>query len=181
MSSVFPAGLIPAHAGKTPSDLQAEEMLLAHPRSRGENERKELDRKLAPGSSPLTRGKLNVLQAEGHALGLIPAHAGKTIVCPSARVTSRAHPRSRGENPLGDFVRVREGGSSPLTRGKPSRRRSAGQRRGAHPRSRGENDPPGNPGAPFVGSSPLTRGKHRRQQPSHPERWLIPAHAGKTL
>ena len=50
--------------------------------------------------------------------GLIPAHAGKT--CPGNRSTrtTRAHPRSRGENLN---VRGTQGmamGSSPLTRGK---------------------------------------------------------------
>ena len=92
------------------------------------------------------------------------------------------------------------GGSSPLTRGKPStprprvsrsrlipahagktpRGRRATARKPAHPRSRGENADRQRETAAAWGSSPLTRGKPRGQpQPRHGDR-LIPAHAGKT-
>ena len=73
----------------------------------------------------------------------------------------RAHPRSRGENPLSVRATKLMSGSSPLTRGKPSAWRRACRGRGlipahagktvtavvaaevwqAHPRSRGENGP----------------------------------------
>ena len=91
-------------------------------------------------------------------------------------------------------------GSSPLTRGKPSRSKRkvmvrglipahAGKtRRGrqpcetirAHPRSRGENEVPGTTGLTLGGSSPLTRGKLERSQDVKRRSGLIPAHAGKT-
>ena len=51
------ARLIPAHAGKT---FNLDALLRAnpaHPRSRGENPVRQDTRHLAPGSSPLTRGK----------------------------------------------------------------------------------------------------------------------------
>ena len=52
-------------------------------------------------------------------MGLIPAHAGKTVcVCPIAGWKA-AHPRSRGENHVMVMTRVCRVGSSPLTRGKP--------------------------------------------------------------
>ena len=51
-------GLIPAHAGKTPSRSPRLSLDGAHPRSRGENWRAELAKAAALGSSPLTRGKL---------------------------------------------------------------------------------------------------------------------------
>ena len=111
-----------------------------------------------------------------------------------------AHPRSRGENEIQTHLSEVDGGSSPLTRGKPSsctlRPRTArlipahaGKtfdaachvvHRAAHPRSRGENNCPTDGTSPFSGSSPLTRGKrrHRRRRPSDTR--LIPAHAGKT-
>ena len=111
-------GLIPAHAGKTDTGGVSTYGHGAHPRSRGENTYAGEDRNLALGSSPLTRGKLHVLQAEGHALGLIPAHAGKTRAASPCPTFHPAHPRSRGENhglpPPGWPVT----GSSPLTRGK---------------------------------------------------------------
>ena len=70
------------------------------------------------GSSPLTRGKLEVIKLPHCGAGLIPAHAGKTRVAPTAQTEARAHPRSRGENGKNAALEIRELGSSPLTRGK---------------------------------------------------------------
>ena len=71
-------GLIPAHAGKTDTRAKAPSSSAAHPRSRGENHCRERVRGRRRGSSPLTRGK-RVLEVRGRrAIGLIPAHAGKT-------------------------------------------------------------------------------------------------------
>ena len=50
-------GLIPAHAGKTPSSTEPSCLSGAHPRSRGENSRSRLAKRAHCGSSPLTRGK----------------------------------------------------------------------------------------------------------------------------
>ena len=50
------------------------------------------------GSSPLTRGKLLAHDGLVFALGLIPAHAGKTIFVALYQNNETAHPRSRGEN-----------------------------------------------------------------------------------
>ena len=132
------------------------------------------------GSSPLTRGKRTHRSDHGSDAGLIPAHAGKTVVNCSMAGTRWAHPRSRGENikPLKSASFL--GGSSPLTRGKPYYEgrqtlqhrlipahagktwcaSSRPQRSRAHPRSRGEN---------HVNSELCPHG-----------RGLIPAHAGKT-
>ena len=110
--------LIPAHAGKTISSAPASVLSRAHPRSRGENNGGFNWLANFPGSSPLTRGKpLN------HGLkrlvdGLIPAHAGKTLVSSSCSTRAEAHPRSRGENPTDASRGSLLAGSSPLTRGK---------------------------------------------------------------
>ena len=72
-------GLIPAHAGKTSVMTMHGGASRAHPRSRGENTFHWIPQATDPGSSPLTRGKLD---AEGQAAlrrRLIPAHAGKTL------------------------------------------------------------------------------------------------------
>ena len=152
------------------------------------------------GSSPLTRGK--PVQAELRVAdgGLIPAHAGKTSSPTSATCWSRAHPRSRGENCSVEAGVLVDGGSSPLTRGKPCRRRisrpvgglipaHAGKTLGrmflcfglgAHPRSRGENLWHKDTDGSFTGSSPLTRGKLRCEAQVRQRGGLIPAHAGKT-
>ena len=111
-----------------------------------------------------------------------------------------AHPRSRGENVPLLVPHVLEGGSSPLTRGKPDPSHHAGDRgrlipahagktypgfgtrafAPAHPRSRGENLNAVQGLVNQGGSSPLTRGKHGIQLCHRPAPWLIPAHAGKT-
>ena len=70
--------LIPAHAGKTGLCDTPVVSHRAHPRSRGENTVGALAVLPDRGSSPLTRGK-RVLEVRGRrAIGLIPAHAGKT-------------------------------------------------------------------------------------------------------
>ena len=70
------------------------------------------------GSSPLTRGKREAETGERVLGGLIPAHAGKTLVQSLLHVPVPAHPRSRGENIRDTFQVHPSGGSSPLTRGK---------------------------------------------------------------
>ena len=131
------------------------------------------------GSSPLTRGKLDIVPEVAAVVRLIPAHAGKTVGAGLRLVLDRAHPRSRGENRPKDDAGIQGAGSSPLTRGKhvaaaarPARTRlipahagktrgAAGLRmsQGAHPRSRGENFVCRNWCWIVLGSSPLTRGK----------------------
>ena len=172
-------GLIPAHAGKTIMWIVLWFGLTAHPRSRGENVCVVCDRLLGCGSSPLTRGKLGVRYSVHRVTGLIPAHAGKTVMRVMRARLLTAHPRSRGENclviPPGPVVV----GSSPLTRGKPemlpgvgyqsrlipahagktTRRTRPRLMSPAHPRSRGENSVALRSGENGQGSSPLTRGK----------------------
>ena len=151
--------LIPAHAGKTRCLLRRLSRARAHPRSRGENDRDDINGATASGSSPLTRGKQALLVGQQDVAGLIPAHAGKTALVFYPRRCGPAHPRSRGENPKTRSDSFLDPGSSPLTRGKPdlhqviaAKRRlipahagktfPQGRRRprvAAHPRSRGEN------------------------------------------
>ena len=192
--------LIPAHAGKTAWYQAKHSSTRAHPRSRGENAYQSRARDIFKGSSPLTRGKPRRARDRVGQLGLIPAHAGKTPRRGRPRAGTWAHPRSRGENP-GEALEAAAGeGSSPLTRGKPCRRRvadglvrlipaHAGKTRihrpdstgtGAHPRSRGENITYAPAGVRIRGSSPLTQGKRLAALPGKDERGLIPAHAGKT-
>ena len=195
-----PARLIPAHAGKTSQPQQPRQPPRAHPRSRGEN--LAFTRRLSPnsGSSPLTRGKPAKSRSQLHVMRLIPAHAGKTLVARLVRRWLLAHPRSRGENVSACGLDFGCGGSSPLTRGKPTipqhrlcESRLIPAHAGktldsdarmlllrAHPRSRGENMSPPNDMFPSPGSSPLTRGKPSRCCHRLLRGRLIPAHAGKT-
>ena len=156
---LLPTRLIPAHAGKTPRPNAHRLCKRAHPRSRGENRLGDPVEDLRLGSSPLTRGKPLQLQSTPHNRRLIPAHAGKTLLMAGRSQRDRAHPRSRGENLHRSRARPALGGSSPLTRGKPTEAAVTinGERlipahagktnaahgidsaREAHPRSRGEN------------------------------------------
>ena len=133
------AGLIPAHAGKTKAPLGRCIAPPAHPRSRGENSPLHLTPSEVQGSSPLTRGKQRVLVTRMLDRGLIPAHARKTGPAHLLRLHQVAHPRSREENGLIEFLGRDLAGSSPLTRGKRKVSRPTIHARGAHPCSRGEN------------------------------------------
>ena len=111
-------GLIPTHAGKTLSSLVAVRARGAHPRSCGENTYQNVTDAATDGSSPLMRGKHRDLAGQQHGRGLIPAHAGKTPCRVQRAWSSRAHPRSRGENGKVATSATEVQGSSPLTRGK---------------------------------------------------------------
>ena len=192
--------LIPAHAGKTSRGPLTGRAVTAHPRSRGENYTRARRTLPTGGSSPLTRGKRAACQDQRSVFGLIPAHAGKTRGSSPSRCSSRAHPRSRGENFPGSPAAGEWTGSSPLTRGKQAlgslgsgRERlipahagktgcgpDDGADAGAHPRSRGENGGRVAGLRGVRGSSPLTRGKHGLVFRVGGYSGLIPAHAGKT-
>ena len=154
------ARLIPAHAGKARLVLSESDAPL--------------------GSSPLTRGKRVRSGTPQPRTGLIPAHAGKTLVSVQRLDTSRAHPRSRGENSEVCCPRATTRGSSPLTRGKLMGKLINGVTHRAHPRSRGENSTASCTRRRRGGSSPLTRGKRDAFAPGVGDPGLIPAHAGKT-
>ena len=171
--------LIPAHAGKTRPIFLYRTPMRAHPRSRGENASFCGRRRLSRGSSPLTRGKHMPSRVTPKQQRLIPAHAGKTARQGPGSLSPRAHPRSRGENLHLVGTRLEDGGSSPLTRGKPALTAfapatprlipaHAGKtfiwsapdlKTAAHPRSRGENRRSRPSHLRRRGSSPLTRGK----------------------
>ena len=72
------------------------------------------------GSSPLTRGARSRRPFLRRRRGLIPAHAGSTVVVYATTKFSRAHPRSRGEHRVTHFSNGLVKGSSPLTRGAPN-------------------------------------------------------------
>ena len=173
-------GLIPAHAGKTPTRARTATWRWAHPRKRGENFGPSPKALRLPGSSPLTRGKqleecLNCVQA-----GLIPAHAGKTTCTHALASRRRAHPRSRGENSIASVHRSITTWLIPAHAGKTAIKRICIPDFRAHPRSRGENARVAPHRFINEGSSPLTRGKHRHGAERVRGQGLIPAHAGKT-
>ena len=131
-------GLIPAHAGKTIGGSLSSLPMTAHPRSRGENGDGQAVCPACVGSSPLTRGKHIDGVAGGPCLGLIPAHAGKTLRAVTLVFYHSAHPRSRGENTTFEPSRRWGIGSSPLTRGKPNFESTYAELRGLIPAHAGK-------------------------------------------
>ena len=196
-----PIRLIPACTGKTNPTDNRNRASRAHPRVCGENGKAQKQTDASDGSSPRMRGKLKLCAKRCCQFGLIPAHAGKTVVALSSRLQRWAHPRACGED-VDYRPRPRpELGSSPRMRGKLSStdaffrfsrlipahagkthgnaRASAGS--AAHPRACGENAAALPAAEPRLGSSPRMRGK-----PMFLATWLmliglIPAHAGKTI
>ena len=173
-------GLIPAHAGKTRPAPEPGAPPPAHPRSRGENVTLTASDNVARGSSPLTRGKPTEEDPHPYVLGLIPAHAGKTLPPYRRRSTRWAHPRSRGENLGGRGPRWFGTRLIPAHAGKTPVLVVREVQAWAHPRSRGENIMEQTADAHGAGSSPLTRGKPRANENIRLGYGLIPAHAGKT-
>ena len=151
--------LIPAHAGKTSSGAHRASGGQAHPRSRGENPRNRHSKRVAGGSSPLTREN-----------------------CDSDRFSQSAHgssPLTRGK-PVGELMCSTLARLIPAHAGKTACARASTSRPSAHPRSRGENGSSARTLRQPYGSSPLTRGKLTRDKHVPVRQRLIPAHAGKT-
>ncbi len=91
-------GLIPARAGRTRGWTVNEALIMAHPRSRGEDCRFRRSIRSSTGSSPLARGGRASVEAAIAKAGLIPARAGRTRLLTSVVSSTGAHPRSRGED-----------------------------------------------------------------------------------
>ena len=134
--------LIPAHAGKTWSPPALTTVIWAHPRSRGENFCVLCVPCCTSGSSPLTRGKPTNNFIYTQSWGLIPAHAGKTVLTRAVSAVLGAHPRSRGENHMCPASHNPQPGSSPLTRGKPTWARMLFSPRGLIPAHAGKTSCP---------------------------------------
>ena len=89
-----------------------------HPRVCGENLQRASPPSTSGGSPPRVRGK--PLESEPHTLGvgITPACAGKTRLCPAAPTRSEDHPRVCGENEHDVASTIWNEGSPPRVRGK---------------------------------------------------------------
>ena len=115
------------------------EILMDHPRIRGEH---GVDLALhagQAGSSPHTRGARRGLRQVGADVGIIPAYAGSTRIRGLQLEALGDHPRIRGEHDFDLEAIVDELGSSPHTRGARVRR--------------GRQDPPGRIIPAYAGST----------------------------
>lgn len=72
--------LIPAHAGNTHTGWKMGKQSWDHPRTRGEYLFSIFRVSVSQGSSPHTRGVQNTQTAHHLGCGIIPAHAGSTLV-----------------------------------------------------------------------------------------------------
>ncbi len=192
--------LIPARAGRTGAEVLSRVSGWAHPRSRGADIQVGSTCLKDFGSSPLARGGHAVMSSVAHAIGLIPARAGRTFPSGANNPARGAHPRSRGADCLATRGTGRSGGSSPLARGgrpgaalpyfsarlipaRAGRTPTASQAAvaaWAHPRSRGADADRSETGLDAGGSSPLARGGRRRSSGRGGPCRLIPARAGRT-
>ena len=192
--------IIPARAGFTTPAQPPEPTGSDHPRSRGVYSTTGARRPRRPGSSPLTRGLLQVAGVAPAQHRIIPARAGFTRPRLARPTTRRDHPRSRGVYCELSAHDVTCTGSSPLARGLPRTGR-AGRRRSRiiparagftrrqsdllgwgqdHPRSRGVYLATAWGRQVRRGSSPLARGLLRGHAYEAPGRGIIPARAGFT-
>ena len=111
-------GITPACAGKTPWVFGSTWLVKDHPRMCGENRLVLELRRLALGSPPHVRGKLDKIGAINFNSGITPACAGKTEQHQPKSVSAWDHPRMCGENLVGVSLCLFLWGSPPHVRGK---------------------------------------------------------------
>ena len=193
-------GIIPAYAGSTSHEGLDDAAVEDHPRIRGEHFHIFQHVAGRQGSSPHTRGAPDNSKGVDSSNRIIPAYAGSTKNIRRGNYSSWDHPRIRGEHPVAERRGGAYRGSSPHTRGAPTRtRRPDSQRRiipayaGStrstiaaessptdHPRIRGEHKDAYRAIARAAGSSPHTRGALSRSSHSRTGGGIIPAYAGST-
>ena len=194
------AGIIPAHAGNTNPQRQANCLARDHPRACGEHGTKGAKDKSKAGSSPRMRGTHDLYHDVNAERGIIPAHAGNTIRADARGSFRRDHPRACGEHPVQKSTALANGGSSPRMRGTRAGRMGYATGHGIipahagntvqhevrsiafgdHPRACGEHAAAKSAADPSGGSSPRMRGTHSDSAPGTNGDGIIPAHAGNT-
>ena len=110
-------GIIPAYAGSTSGASDDGRPVRDHPRIRGEHIVGSIGMVIGWGSSPHTRGAHRRQHWDGYRLGIIPAYAGSTSSAALGWLSVGDHPRIRGEHIKSGFGAIKDGGSSPHTRG----------------------------------------------------------------
>ena len=172
--------IIPALAGNTAHRSEEPRPDRDHPRSRGEYHDPSSGRPQLAGSSPLSRGIPRMSRILDTLPRIIPALAGNTPALGSRPPCRQDHPRSRGEYHHRSSCEDRWPGSSPLSRGIPTRRYQAPRQRGIIPALAGNTDR-AVPALSRHRDHPRSRGEYLEQQGPirHRER-IIPALAGNT-
>ena len=174
-------GNIPAYAGKTRTQSTRTPSTREHPRIRGENPLLEGPIRHQPGTSPHTRGKPRQQQLGSVSARNIPAYAGKTYSIPARLITSKEHPRIRGENFVLTKRQGDQRGTSPHTRGKRDFFRSIWNNFRNIPAYAGKTVHEHVKQHIDCGTSPHTRGKQYHRKCTRKGNRNIPAYAGKTF
>ena len=112
------AGITPADAGKTLSDVDRDGNKKDHPRGCGENCSGQAQSVHPAGSPPRMRGKRNLEFLNARIDRITPADAGKTRSKRTQHRGSRDHPRGCGENCRQVAAWLFRLGSPPRMRGK---------------------------------------------------------------
>ena len=172
--------IIPAYAGSTEFPILKVTVGRDHPRIRGEHTRPQCIAPRAIRSSPHTRGAHAEMVDSFTGDGIIPAYAGSTCSRYRASPHPADHPRIRGEHSVHWASASSAIGSSPHTRGAPSRRSFAAGRMRIIPAYAGSTPREDSSRGFSYGSSPHTRGALTTSRLAI--RWprIIPAYAGST-
>ena len=195
-----PSRFIPARAGNTAWVAELSGVRPVHPRSRGEHPEDAHVAEAPAGSSPRARGTPLTRRHRCGDRRFIPARAGNTSTGATWKVSTKVHPRSRGEHYCAARLPSAASGSSPLARGTPPQTlrldpeqrfiparagntppaASGGRAAAVHPRSRGEHADAVQAASDISGSSPLARGTRNSWCAGSLRSRFIPARAGNT-
>ena len=178
--SVVGPGIIPAHAGFTGRPGRARRSSRDHPRTRGVYPWAAAMASRRVGSSPHTRGLRLVRKGVLVRVGIIPAHAGFTVMASSSwwpRDGSSPHTRGLPGPPA---LGCRSTGIIPAHAGFTPRRRQERGWHQDHPRTRGVYRDAVPSASTSDGSSPHTRGLRCWVMVRLLSLGIIPAHAGFT-
>ena len=116
--SCGPGGITPAYAGKSSIIPHPQGVFKDHPRVCGEKYEPETGPWRYLGSPPRMRGKASGVRSFRWAVGITPAYAGKSILCPAHFGVVWDHPRVCGEKLVCTFQPFLYLGSPPRMRGK---------------------------------------------------------------
>ena len=111
-------GITPAHAGKRRGTQGFRKAGEDHPRACGEKKSSRGERFLCRGSPPRMRGKEPAPTEWMCAVGITPAHAGKSVQFRPRSIPARDHPRACGEKATVFMPLFPMMGSPPRMRGK---------------------------------------------------------------
>ena len=179
VKDISPAGITPAHAGKSSLNLSCKCLRRDHPRTCGE--KMELFTPVPPedGSPPHMRGKDVGNDRIVMEHRITPAHAGKSLKVRKGETHNSDHPRTCGEKYILSFANYILSGSPPHMRGKAKSMKVESLARLDHPRTCGEKFQIHAIDSSMLGSPPHMRGKASESFGNIYKGWITPAHAGK--